>query len=1013
MYFTKYMTIKSNHTNAVFSSFNKKVVPVVIDFLANQFNNNSKFIENYKTVYDKSNEYVKDDSSISDKVKQHISFRSDLLKLIENESSVDWHNSFSRFIRDYEKVVKAEIANIPVKVNVKEVFNKYKIHRNDNPIVFVRKVFDNVKLSVGYLFKRSINPFRRLFRLKPLSLEFYRYRKVPLRNMVSYYLFNKFMDALQPMFINLLESRSQFLIDLWVLDDKADMLFQKFLKDGSEAVSREEAIGFFKSLLDRNQLLFKNFNNNISDVVSNLLQSFINEYAIVDTLDLTVKKYARRSNNKQYLKRIDSVNNEFLLWQNTFNALFDDWSVDAEISHLYYEVTNDYFTLNDEVKSFTDNFVTDSFLKIESFITQSSKKLSSHVLTKPQVADFLITERKSVTSHLAEKLIPRSVELLTGCYASDISSFVSNVEVRINSVSKNRAFVKNKNYIRGVSASEVNSVSPYDLVNFSALPSLKLGVYNLQKVVDKELELARVKLISLATVCDFSLESALLMLQNSDETTQSAVDNAKEGFSRAVNQLQQVKDSLIDTQTLIYKELRTGVVEFNIDIQKLKNTENILALNIKIARIQALARSNEIQKQIIEAVKISVPKVIKVVKDAHQAVLVKIKQVRSNLGLEHEKTIVSFELSEFIIQTTEALKKLPFIYQRLYQISPTDEERFFVNRNHELALLNTSFENWQKDRFVTVAVIGEKGSGTSSLINYFLKRSSTNLAVIKKTIDGKIISQEQYYQLFSSILNDEVFDSNDAIIDYLNNSSQQRMIVLENLQHMFLKMVNGFDNMNMLFEVMANTMKKVLWIGVYTNHSWSYLNKTIHVGNYFTDEIFIRPLDSKVIEDIVFKRNRLSGYQINFAEGSLVAKSKSYNKLDDASKQSFLRDLYFKNLGIVSHGNISLAQLYWLRSTINVTENAIEIGEIKIPDFSFVKNLSADELFSLQTIVLHDGLCLQDFAPVMGKSIKACRNILVPMLEKGFLIRPRNKYNVNPVIFKPVVDYLASRNFIN
>jgi hypothetical protein len=1006
------MTIRSEHLNTVFTSFKEKVVPVAIQFLANQVNNNSKFIEDYKTAYNALNEDTKDDFNIALKIKQHIIFRSGLLKLIENESSVDWHKNFSLVIGEYEKVVKDEISNIPVKVSVKEVFNKYKIQRHNNPIVFIRKVFDNTKLSVGYLFKRFANPFRRLFRLKPLDLEFYRIRKVPLRTMASYYLFHKFMDALQPMFINLLESRSQFLMELWDLDDNADMLFQKSLNDKSDAILNDEAIDIFNSLLERNYATLKSVNNHISDVVSQLIQSFVIEYAIVDSLDLPVKKYARRRNNKKYTKIIDSVTNDFLLWQNSFNALFDDWSVDAEIAHLYYEVTNDYFELNKSVKSFTDDFVNDSFQKIELYISQSSKKLSSIELSKPKLAELLIAERHSVTSHLAEKLISHSVELLTGCYTSDISSFLSNVEVRINSVSKNRAFVKNKNYIRGVSASEVNHVSPYDLVHFEALPSLKQEVYNLHKVVDTKLELVRVKLISLATVCDFSLESALLVLQNSDDT-QSAVDNAKEGFARAVNQLQQVKDSLLDTQILIDKELKNAVVEFNYDIQKLKNTENILALNIKIARIQALARSKEIQKQIVEAVKISVPKVMKVVKNAQETVLFKIKQVRSNLGLVSEKTIVSFELSEFIIQTSEALKKLPFIYQRLYQISPTDEERFFVNRNHELARLNTSYENWQKDRFVTVAVIGEKGSGTSSLINYFLKRTNTNLAVIKKTIEGKIISQEQYFDLFSSILNDEVFDSNDSIIDYLNNSSQQRMIVLENLQHMFLKMVNGFDNMNMLFEVMANTMKKVLWIGVYTNHSWSYLNKTIHVGNFFTDEIYIRPLDSKVIEDIVFKRNRLSGYQINFAEGSLVSKSKSYNKLDDANKQLFLRNLYFKNLGIVSHGNISLAQLYWLRSTINVTENAIEIGEIKIPDFSFVKNLSANELFSMQSIVLHDGLSLEDFATVMGKSVKLCRNILVPMLEKGFLIRPRSKYNLNPVIFKPVADYLTSRNFIN
>jgi hypothetical protein len=230
---------------------------------------------------------------------------------------------------------------------------------------------------------------------------------------------------------------------------------------------------------------------------------------------------------------------------------------------------------------------------------------------------------------------------------------------------------------------------------------------------------------------------------------------------------------------------------------------------------------------------------------------------------------------------------------------------------------------------------------------------------------------------------------------------------------MFLKQVRGFDCMNLLFDLMANTMKKVLWIGIYTQHSWQYLDKTIAVSNYFTSEVFVEPLNEATIEEIIYKRNALSGFQINFLPDIESKRSKVFKQLEFEEQQNHLQKRFFTILKKLSNGNISLAMLYWLRSIKKVSDDTIDVIPISEVDFSFIKKLSSDELFSLQALILHDGLCFDDFSKIMGKPIGVCRNILNPMLEKGLLIRPHQKFNINPIIFKPVSDYLSSRNFVN
>lgn len=247
----------------------------------------------------------------------------------------------------------------------------------------------------------------------------------------------------------------------------------------------------------------------------------------------------------------------------------------------------------------------------------------------------------------------------------------------------------------------------------------------------------------------------------------------------------------------------------------------------------------------------------------------------------------------------------------------------------------------------------------------------------------------------------------------LNDGPGTRIIVLENLQHMFLKKVNGFDNMKMFFELMSHTSKKVLWIGAYTPASWEYLDKTISISNYFTEEIFLEKLNDETIREIIFKRNRLSGYQLNFIPSGEIALSKSFQKFDDAEKQQYLQKQFFTSLNKMANGNISLAQLYWLRSTQSVDEQSISIGMINKLDFSFIKKLPGNSLFVLQVLLLHDGLTLENYATAMNEPESVSRNQLIPMLEKGLLIRPRQKFNINPIIYKQVSDYLSSRNFIH
>ncbi|MDK9693230.1 MAG: hypothetical protein OEL19_03140 [Sulfurimonas sp.] len=389
----------------------------------------------------------------------------------------------------------------------------------------------------------------------------------------------------------------------------------------------------------------------------------------------------------------------------------------------------------------------------------------------------------------------------------------------------------------------------------------------------------------------------------------------------------------------------------------------------------------------------------------------KIDKLKKLSGVVDKKTPISFELSEFMQQADTALKALPQEHKKLYELKPASEE-FFVNREVEIGKLENSFENWIKNRFVTCAIVGEKGCGVSSMLDSFL-RKIPKTETIRANLDEKIYTDEKYFYFFNSLLKTKDIKSNKELIDFLNSIDENKIIILENLHHMFLKKVGSFKSMEMLFELISHTTKTVLWIGVFTPQTWNYLDKTIAISNYFTSKIVMQELSYETIKEIIFKRIDYKSTKIEFVPNEETLKSKSFQAINKEKKQIFLQEKFFKLLHKLSNGNISLAQLYWIRSISTIADGALSIKEIDDFDHSFIKNFSQETLFTLQALILHDGLTINDFAFIMHKSVTECRKTLMPMLEKGLLIQPRKKYNINPAIYKSVYDYLSSKNFIH
>lgn len=973
----------------------------------------TKLITAYKNRYEKLSVAIKAEPENINHLRE---FNIGLLELLDKYQNAllgfDYDNIFTHYLSTLEN----ESSRLPQSLRKSEIFAGYQLSIHDKLLSLIKKSRINLELFISVGLKKIGNIYRKI-RKKPLQkVETFRHRKIPFRRMVRDFAGTQLINDLSSKLNQTIKGKNSVLLRLWKFDEAFDLQLQLcFSENSGRGIVNLVDIDALNKTIDVLKEEISGLQNKVKEWVSAALAESIYKLdaamQIIDTPDLPYMRFhaSRLLENKQVV--LKSLGSGIKNWNNTQITLFDDWAVDVEIVLLYYSVLNYYDELKLKIDTFINTQLTINFDQLENFIKASGERISKNNTTARKMEAALKSERQLISSELIDTLLSKIIEKLSGSYTDDIELFRNKAADLFAKISDRRGFIKSTSYERSVKDSEINYISPRDLLSFEAIPHFESALEKIKNLVIDSMEKVRIKLMAMGTVCDFSLESAGIFLEQNRKEIKGTEKVALEGYERALTYVHEAVQLMDNIRKVPLDNLETAIHEFNAEIQSLKNTENIFELNLRLARIRAYERSKKARQDAVKWVQGIIPQIFSYLTTRFHQFNEVVDVIKLKMEMSVEKKQISFEVSEFIRQTELALKKLPFVYQRLYQLQPTDEERFFVNRKKEISLLEMAFDDWLRERFVIVAVLGEKGSGLTSFLSYYKRNNINDFPVIHKSADQKVYEPDQYFKFFAEILDVEKFTSNDEIIEHIQGFGERKVFILENLHYFFLKKVHGMICQKMLFELMSNTVNKIFWIGTYTINSWDYLDKTIQISDYFVREIRLEKMNSENLREIIFKRNKLSGYKVRFETPEELLQSRSFSKLDDNAKQEYLDSHYFDNLTSISNGNVSLAQLYWLRSTRNVTEDTISVGSGFDIDLSFVKEIKSEYLFALYTILIHDGLTLKDYAKLFNLPESVCRNLLIPMLEKGLLIRPKEKFNINPIIFRHIVSFLRSKNF--
>ena len=385
---------------------------------------------------------------------------------------------------------------------------------------------------------------------------------------------------------------------------------------------------------------------------------------------------------------------------------------------------------------------------------------------------------------------------------------------------------------------------------------------------------------------------------------------------------------------------------------------------------------------------------------------------RKQFGLTESRESIASEISDFLSSAHSSLEKLPYIYRRLFQISPLENDRLYIYRELEESQLLVAHTNWLNGGYAPVIISAEKGGGITSFLNIYLEKIENKVSIKRLSIKPSIYNQEDVLKILGNIFLPQKFLNIEELVNFINNEENKQIIVIENLQHMYLRSVKGFLCLKALIDIISKTNKNVFWITTTTLYANKFLNDTLRLNDIFGYHIILRPMSSDQIINLVKKRNSISGYNLEYEPDTRVPRKKDFEKLSYEQKQNLLEKDFFHSLNKFAQSNVSLALLFWLRSIREIQERKVFINADFEISNTILNSLSPEKIFVLQSLVLHDGLRIPDLAKTMNFSFDETNQLTQILYDDGVLVRNEEVYLINPLLYRQTVLILKSRNLI-
>lgn len=764
---------------------------------------------------------------------------------------------------------------------------------------------------------------------------------------------------------------------------------EKLLEDLSQ-----EAEIYIKTLKDAIKSAFENFENNKlhhKNIIEKNRKKYNPEH--VAKASKTLEKTFNHSRGK---------------WQNTILALSDDWCLELEISLLKFHILKGYFNFVNHVDNKLKNPLDEKVNYMKGFTGElrdmfkpADNLLPDHIIE--------IVKKGKIEFHrkLKRTILPEIKNvLINGDLPNVVDDFEKDTAIQFETLSKSRLLIKDPIYDHPIDRSEMYKISPHALVSFDMQPEFMKVFPALKNAIVRQLQVLQVKLEEIPEIVEFSIESALGYYETKQDLNES-LKVGNEGIKRAINKI----DDLVELRKDFYNSeidlLKDKIDKLIVDISEITDNESALQIKIRITKAKAIEQSKAVREKIISNIKNFLPRIILKIQTFNKYLIESSIKIRKQFEGEVTKTFITSDVSDYLVETEEAVSRLPFVYQRLFKLEPLSTFDLYIDRPKAHEKFKLAYTRWKSGKFAPTVIIGEKGSGKTSLVNRFLSSKSINEKVIFHDLHKEYLEPEVAYNNILESINELL-----AIQKEEESAKSKRIVVIDGLERLFEARINGFNVLQKTIQLISKTNSQIFWVVACHLYSYKYLVKSFNISEYFGYHIELEDLSAEDLVKIIERRHNISGFRLKFLPDVQRKSIMPSIKQVDKNDQMELRAVYFDRLQKIVSGNITQAFLYWMRSAAEVTEDVIYITQTDTK-LDFIRSISLSKFEILKNILIHNGISSSKHSELFRIPFEKSELQLEQMLDDGIIIKQSEFYNINPMIYKQVIERMFILNLLH
>ncbi len=718
-----------------------------------------------------------------------------------------------------------------------------------------------------------------------------------------------------------------------------------------------------------------------------------------------VIRYKLKHNLKQTYKTIDS---SFKLWDSTFYAFYEDWrfreNLFAFISTLKIMASQTLRVFSGKLNSTLNPIIANKRTYIENIINRIPNPDNTN---QKELKSFFNSELYKLHKETHKQTILEDLEKTNAEVEKVLKKLGSEARGALADLPDRSGVVRSPDYEKGINKSEIYFFSPTEFIEFECIPPF-MNRYNTiySDYTNKYNEIVH-EFSDFDQITDFTLDTAISLV-NTQSNPEQTVLMFKEGLSRSLNILSRVAELSNELIHAVEVELVQAFEGLYQNIKQLDSNDSILRIYSRLLKSKALEESKNKRRKIKNFINEFSSSVFSFLKKQTETTFNSYHELRKKLKIDKAPVTVSSEVSKYLADVNRRIFQLPVVYRYLFENSPVREKNLFLSRTSEIDLLNTALQSWKEGNFAATLITGENGSGKSSLLQNYLKNLKGSYKILYYPVNRFYNSESDFYKLMQDIFENDELTSDQKIMDLLNKSEKQLIVVVDGLERIFLRKPGGFNCLHKLLSLIVSTNEQVFWICAVSLYSYNYLDKTISIKENFDYLFELNRFTSDEIKGIILKRHRLSGYFVKYEDS--IKENGQDKKI---KQQDQLETDYFIELNKFAEGNISLSLSFWLESVSEFTENELYIKQFQPPDLSFIETLSAEKLYALLIIVLHGKITVKDYAFISNQSTDKSYRVLTILKEDSIIILKGEYYFLNGILYRHVIQLLKNKNLIH